>query len=121
MPGKRRGGQNHPGTAPRKKHQVPSTRMLAFFACDIMTELFSEHGPMKKKTTTPTPHDATFRQFLTQPDIARDFMELHLPAELQAICDLSTLKLESGSFVEDDLRQYFSDVLYSLKTTGGDG
>ncbi|WP_407646935.1 Rpn family recombination-promoting nuclease/putative transposase [Erwinia tracheiphila] len=48
-------------------------------------------------------------------------MELHLPAELCAICDLSTLKLESGSFVEDDLRQYFSDVLYSLKTTVGDG
>ena len=76
---------------------------------------------MKKKNSTPTPHDATFRQFLTQPDIARDFMELHLPAELRAICDLSTLKLESGSFVEDDLRQYFSDVLYSLKTTAGDG
>lgn len=121
MPGKRRGGQNHPGTVPQKKQQIPSTRMLAFFACDIMTALFSEHGPMKKKTTTPTPHDATFRQFLTQPDIARDFMELHLPAELQDICDLSTLKLESGSFVEDDLRQYFSDVLYSLKTTAGDG
>ena len=76
---------------------------------------------MKKKNSTPTPHDATFRQFLTQPEIARDFMELHLPAELRAICDLSTLKLESGSFVEDDLRQYFSDVLYSLKTTAGDG
>ncbi|EKJ5798156.1 Rpn family recombination-promoting nuclease/putative transposase, partial [Salmonella enterica subsp. enterica serovar Infantis] len=76
---------------------------------------------MKKKNSTPTPHDATFRQFLTQPDIARDFMEIHLPAELRAICDLSTLKLESGSFVEDDLRQYFSDVLYSLKTTAGDG
>ncbi|MBN1087274.1 Rpn family recombination-promoting nuclease/putative transposase [Erwinia aphidicola] len=75
---------------------------------------------MKKKSTT-TPHDATFRQFLTQPDIARDFMEIHLPAELRAICDLSTLKLESGSFVEDDLRQYFSDVLYSLKTAAGDG
>ena len=76
---------------------------------------------MKKKNSTPTPHDATFRQFLTQPEIARDFMELHLPAELRALCDLSTLKLESGSFVEDDLRQYFSDVLYSLKTTAGDG
>ncbi|PAZ48576.1 Rpn family recombination-promoting nuclease/putative transposase, partial [Escherichia coli] len=74
---------------------------------------------MKKKNTTPTPHDATFRQFMTQPDIARDFMELHLPAELRAICDLSTLKLESGSFIEDDLRQYFSDILYSLKTSGG--
>lgn len=74
-----------------------------------------------KKKNTPTPHDATFRQFLTQPNVARDFMQLHLPAELRAICDLSTLKLESGSFVEDDLRQYFSDVLYSLKTTAGDG
>ncbi len=75
---------------------------------------------MKKKNNTPTPHDATFRQFLTQPEVARDFMELHLPAELRAICDLNTLKLESGSFVEDNLRQYFSDVLYSLKTTAGD-
>lgn len=44
-----------------------------------------------------------------------------MPAELRVICDLSTLKLESDSFVEDDLRQYFSDVLYSLKTTTGDG
>jgi len=76
---------------------------------------------MKKKNSTPTPHDATFRQFLTQPEIARDFMDLHLPDELHAICDLSTLKLESGSFVEADLRQYFSDVLYSLKTACGEG
>ena len=74
---------------------------------------------MKKKNVTPTPHDATFKQFLTQPEIARDFMLIHLPAELRAICDLSTLKLESGSFVEEDLRQYFSDVLYSLKTEAG--
>ncbi|WHQ73129.1 Rpn family recombination-promoting nuclease/putative transposase [Pantoea sp. Lij88] len=76
---------------------------------------------MKKENSTSTPHDATFRQFLTQPDIARDFMALHLPPALRERCDLSTLKLESGSFVEDDLRQYFSDVLYSLKTTAGEG
>lgn len=121
MPGKRRGGQNHPGTAPQKKQQVPSTRMLAFFACDMMTASFFRAWTDEKENHHAHPHDATFRQFLTQPDIARGFMELHLPAELQAICDLSTLKLESGSFVEDDLRQYFSDVLYSLKTTAGDG
>ncbi|MDF7662788.1 Rpn family recombination-promoting nuclease/putative transposase [Erwiniaceae bacterium L1_54_6] len=73
------------------------------------------------KKTTPVPHDAAFKAFLTHPATARDFIELHLPAELRAVCDLSTLKLESGSFVEEDLRQYFSDVLYSLKTTAGDG
>ena len=69
---------------------------------------------------TPTPHDLAFKQFLTHPGTARDFMQLHLPAELQAICDFSTLKLESGSFVEESLRPYFSDVLYSLKTMAGD-
>ena len=74
-----------------------------------------------KKKTTPTPHDALFKQFLTHPDTARDMLEIHLPAELREICDLSTLRLESGSFIEDDLRAYYSDVLYSLKTQDGDG
>jgi recombination-promoting nuclease RpnB len=84
-------------------------------------QVFSEPAKMKKKST-PTPHDAVFRQLLSQPDVARDFMEIHLPPQLLALCDLSTLRLASGSFVEDDLRPYFSDVLYSLKTrSGGDG
>lgn len=76
---------------------------------------------MTNKLSARMPHDAVFRQFLTQPEIARDFMEIHLPAKLRAICDLSTLQLEAGSFVEDDLRPFYSDVLYSLKTTAGDG
>jgi len=76
---------------------------------------------MPKKKNAPTPHDASFRQFLTQPDVARDFMEIHLPVEFRTLCCLNTLKLESGSFVEDDLRQYFSDVLYSMQTATGDG
>lgn len=72
------------------------------------------------KKTSPTPHDLAFKQFLTHPDTARDFMQLHLPSELQAVCDFNTLKLESGSFIEENLRPYFSDVLYSLKTAAGD-
>ncbi len=62
-----------------------------------------------------------FKTFLSHPDTARDFISLHLPPALLKICDLTTLKLESGSFVEDDLRPYYSDVLYSLKTGRGDG
>jgi len=74
----------------------------------------------RKAKGTPTPHDLAFKQFLAHPETARDFMHLHLPAELQAVCDFSTLRLESGSFVEDSLRPYFSDVLYSLRTTTDD-
>ncbi|WP_147195277.1 Rpn family recombination-promoting nuclease/putative transposase [Pantoea sp. CCBC3-3-1] len=80
----------------------------------------SDRKAKGRRNASPTPHDLAFKQFLTHPATARDFMQLHLPAELQAVCDFSTLKLESGSFVEETLRPYFSDVLYSLKTTTGD-
>lgn len=71
--------------------------------------------------TTPTPHDALFKQFLTHPETARDFLDVHLPPALRQECDLNTLRLESGSFIEEDLRAYYSDVLYSLKAGQGDG
>lgn len=68
-----------------------------------------------------TPHDSVFKTFLSRVETARDFIEIHLPPDLRTLCDLDTLRLESGSFVEDDLHPYYSDILYSLKTTGGDG
>src|SRR5690606_3139772 len=73
------------------------------------------------KGTTSTPHDAAFKTILCHPNTARDFLEIHLPLALLELCDLSTLKLQSGSFIEVDLSAYYSDVLWSLKTTGGDG
>ena len=68
-----------------------------------------------------TPHDSVFKTFLSCVETARDFIEIHLPPALRSLCDLGTLRLESGSFIEDDLYPYYSDILYSLKTTGGDG
>lgn len=70
---------------------------------------------------TATPHDSVFKTFLSRVETARDFIEIHLPPALRSVCDLQTLRLESGSFVEDDLHPYYSDILYSLKMTGGDG
>ncbi|TCT58375.1 putative transposase/invertase (TIGR01784 family) [Vibrio crassostreae] len=60
------------------------------------------------KNTTPTPHDALFKQFMTHPETAKDLLDIHLPAELRDICDLTTLKLEYGSFIEESLRPYYS-------------
>lgn len=70
---------------------------------------------------TVTPHDAVFKTFLSCADTARDFMTLHLPAQLLELCKLETLQLVSGGFIEDDLRPYYSDVIYSLQTTTGHG
>jgi len=70
---------------------------------------------------TATPHDAVFKTFLSRVETARDFIEIHLPPALIRICKLDTLHLESGSFLEDSLRPYYSDILYSLETTCGRG
>ncbi len=72
-------------------------------------------------STTSTPHDAVFKSFLRHPDTARDFIDIHLPAPLRKLCDLTTLKLEPNSFIDEDLRQYYSDLLWSVKTQEGVG
>lgn len=68
-----------------------------------------------------TPHDALFKTFMSHQETVCDFLGLHLPASLLAICDLQTLTLESGSFVDETLRASYSDVLWSLQTRQGTG
>ncbi|ATW33762.1 MULTISPECIES: Rpn family recombination-promoting nuclease/putative transposase [Candidatus Williamhamiltonella] len=73
------------------------------------------------KKFTPTPHDAVFRQFLHEKETAQDFFEIWLPDEIKALCDFTTMKVESGSFVDEDMKAYQNDILYSLKTKKGKG
>ena len=70
---------------------------------------------------TNSPHDAVFKHLLSHRATARDFLDIHLPAPLRALCNLNTLRLESGSFIDDELRASHSDILYSLQTQAGEG
>lgn len=62
------------------------------------------------------PHDAFFKQYLSQPAVARDFLQQYLPADLNVLLDLSQLRLEKDSFVDEKLRSYFSDLIYTAMT-----
>ncbi|MDR5617884.1 Rpn family recombination-promoting nuclease/putative transposase [Arsenophonus sp.] len=73
------------------------------------------------KKFTPTPHDAVFRQFLSEKETAKDFFDIWLPDEIKALCDLDSLKVESGSFIDSDMKNYQSDIIYSVSTTKGSG
>ncbi|MDU5909178.1 MAG: Rpn family recombination-promoting nuclease/putative transposase [Escherichia coli] len=57
----------------------------------------------------------------TPAETARDFLEIHLPVELRELCDLNTLHLESGSFIEESLKGHSTDVLYSVQMQGNPG
>ena len=66
-------------------------------------------------------HDALFKKFLSDINVARDFFEIHLPPSLRELCNFTTLSLCSGSFVEPNLRNHCSDILYSVRTSRGRG
>lgn len=68
-----------------------------------------------------TPHDVFFRSNLSDLPTARDFLSTYIPETLLPLCDMNTLRLEQGSFVDPDLRAFHSDILWSLQTTDGPG
>lgn len=74
-----------------------------------------------RKKFTPTPHDAVFRQFLQEKETAKEFFEIWLPEEIKSICNLETIRVESGSFIDEDMKNYQSDILYSVNTKKGKG
>jgi predicted transposase/invertase (TIGR01784 family) len=59
-------------------------------------------------------HDELSKKFLTDINMAREFLEIHLDKSVVAKCDLNTLTVESGSYIEDDLQKYFSDIVYKV-------
>ncbi|EGY28113.1 putative protein (putative transposase or invertase), partial [Candidatus Regiella insecticola 5.15] len=71
------------------------------------------------KKFTPTPHDALFKQFLSEKETAKDFFEIWLPDEIKALCDFTTMQVESGSFIDEKMKAYQNDILYSLRTQKG--
>jgi predicted transposase/invertase (TIGR01784 family) len=65
------------------------------------------------------PHDLFFRETFSRLEVARDFIAHYLPANVIAVLDLNTLELQKDSFVDADLRENFSDLLYRVQL--GDG
>ncbi|MDA1013736.1 MAG: Rpn family recombination-promoting nuclease/putative transposase [Planctomycetota bacterium] len=60
------------------------------------------------------PHDLFTRQSLSHIPTARSFIETHLPAEVVATLDLSTLQLRDGAFVDESLRENLTDLVFEV-------
>jgi len=60
------------------------------------------------------PHDAFFKKVFSQPEHAVAFFKGHLPAEVVGLVRWEELQLLPGSFVNTDLRQAHSDLLFSV-------
>ena len=67
------------------------------------------------------PHDRFFKESLSDPQTAGDFLRQYLPQNLLALIDLQTLIPEKVSFIEPDLQESFSDLLYKANIEGYPG
>ena len=51
---------------------------------------------------------------MQEKQVATDFFKQHLPVDIQKLLQFDTLHLESESFIDQEQREHFSDVLYSV-------
>jgi predicted transposase YdaD len=74
----------------------------------------------KKNTiVVNNPHDKAFRKVYKEPENARSLIINALPERVVSLMDLSTLEICKDSFIEADLADYCSDMLYRVKFRDG--
>ena len=73
---------------------------------------------MDNKEKIINPHDKFFKEFFSKEQEAREFLSMYLPEDIKKIIDLSTLSISKDSFIEKELQEYFSDILYEVDLKG---
>ncbi|MCE7985978.1 MAG: hypothetical protein DYG89_32780 [Caldilinea sp. CFX5] len=65
------------------------------------------------------PHDRFFREVFSRLELSSEFLSKQLPPAIAATLDFSTLDLRPGSFLDEELQQYYSDLLFRVKLQTG--
>ena len=75
---------------------------------------------MNQKTTAviTNPHDQFFRESMKNKHVAVEFLQTHLPDEIQALVDFNDLTLQPRSHSNSVRRESTVDVLFKTQVTG---
>ena len=73
------------------------------------------------KKTVQTPHDRFFRAALSDPRVANEFFECHLPLAIKEIVDLESITLRKDSYVDENLSLSMTDMLFDASFQGRSG
>lgn len=64
------------------------------------------------------PHDKIFKETMSDIETAKDFFRNYLPEELLKLIDLDNISVDKDSYIEKELGEYFSDILYKINLLG---
>jgi len=59
------------------------------------------------------PHDKFFKETFSNKDTATDFFKQTIPFDLSSKIDFASLDFDSNSYIDDELKEYFSDIVYN--------
>lgn len=66
-------------------------------------------------------HNKLFKETFGNIEIAKDFINAYLPTEIRDIVDVDTLKPLKDSFINKDLKEVFSDLLFRVDINKKEG
>ncbi len=73
------------------------------------------------ENTIQNPHDSLFKETWSNKSNAKAFLENYLPKKVLGIVNLDSLEICKDSFIENDLKNYYSDMLYKVNLGGSPG
>ncbi|GAB6163570.1 Rpn family recombination-promoting nuclease/putative transposase [Desulfothermus naphthae] len=67
------------------------------------------------------PHDAFVKEVFSHKEQAEDFLKNYLPQDICRLIDFDSLSLVKDSFVDEELKEHFSDLLYEVQLSSRPG
>ncbi|CCU80958.1 hypothetical protein HSACCH_02460 [Halanaerobium saccharolyticum subsp. saccharolyticum DSM 6643] len=67
-----------------------------------------------------TPHDKFFKEMFSKKEVAESFIKNYFPQDLLELFNTDDLEITKDSFVDEDLKEFFSDVVYRVKLNDHD-
>jgi len=67
------------------------------------------------------PHDTFVKEVFSHKEQAEDFLKNYLPQDICRLIDFDSLSLVKDSFVDEELKEHFSDLLYEVQLSSRPG
>ena len=61
------------------------------------------------------PHDKLFKEVMGDIETAKSFIQHYLPPKIVRLIDPESITIETDSYIEKDLSEYFFDLLFRVK------
>ncbi|HMP31361.1 MAG TPA: Rpn family recombination-promoting nuclease/putative transposase, partial [Saprospiraceae bacterium] len=68
---------------------------------------------MKKKIQNH--HDKIVKETFSRPEVAKQYFDQFLPADLKDVIDIDSMNKLDASFIQEGLQEYFSDLIFQFR------